>query len=261
MLWGIEHVTIKNSLLCALARGVLNSSPPARSDRTWVSGMVSTPIPRAPTFRFSARSAKRRGGDQRLDPGGSANDPHQSITIMHLHRAVLAGGTGSPSRAATDRCAARADFFGVKPPTHGVRFLVAPPPPKTRHPAVPFPNARNLVSTIWGASSRQQRHHHRNGRGAAGHRHPADRHRIRVRVPARRPVATMRQRDPRRCNGNPASQRLTRKNARCWHGNCITSSPLPALPTGVVLSRYTITGANERASPPCGLATVRVDDR
>jgi hypothetical protein len=127
----------KTLFSAALVAGTMLTATPAfaQATRTWVSGVGDDANPcsrTAPCKTFAGAISKTAAGGEIncLDPGGfGAVTINKTLTIdCHFTEGgVLAGGNGIVvNAAATDVVVIRGlDIFGVTPPTHGVRILVA----------------------------------------------------------------------------------------------------------------------------------------
>jgi hypothetical protein len=121
----------------ALVGGTMLSATAAsaQATRTWVSGVGDDVNPcsrTAPCKTFAGAISKTAAGGEIncLDPGGfGAVTINKSLTIdcHYTEGGTLAAGNGIVvNAAATDVIVLRGlDIFGVNPPTHGVRILVA----------------------------------------------------------------------------------------------------------------------------------------
>ena len=130
-------VTFKRLLLiggATLAAGMIYATPAAaQATRTWVSGVGDDANPcsrTAPCKTFAGAISKTAAGGEIncLDPGGfGAVTITKSLTIdCHgVEGGVLAGGNGIVVNAGpNDVVVLRGlDFFGVSPPSNGVRFI------------------------------------------------------------------------------------------------------------------------------------------
>src|SRR5688572_3304610 len=123
-------------LMAAVAVAGVGFAAPAsaQATRTWVSGVGDDVNPcsrTAPCKTFAGAISKTAAGGEIncLDPGGfGAVTIIKSMTIacQYTEGGVLAGGNGIVLNmpAATDVAVLRGlDFFGVNPPTNGVRFV------------------------------------------------------------------------------------------------------------------------------------------
>jgi hypothetical protein len=121
----------------ALLGGTAMQATPAfaQATRTWVSGVGDDVNPcsrTAPCKTFSGAISKTANGGEIncLDPGGFGAVTINKTLVIDCHYTeggVLAGGNGIVVNATpTDIVVLRGlDIFGVNPPTHGVRILVA----------------------------------------------------------------------------------------------------------------------------------------
>ncbi|HEY0313281.1 MAG TPA: hypothetical protein VGC56_12395 [Allosphingosinicella sp.] len=133
----INHSARKMLYAALLIGGTLVQASPAfaQATRTWVSGVGDDVNPcsrTAPCKTFAGAISKTAAGGEIncLDPGGfGAVTITKSMTIdcHYTEGGVLAGGNGIVVNAlSTDVIYLRGlDFFGVNPPTHGVRILAA----------------------------------------------------------------------------------------------------------------------------------------
>jgi hypothetical protein len=129
--------TARTLFSAALVAGTMLTATPAfaQATRTWVSGVGDDVNPcsrTAPCKTFAGAISKTAAGGEIncLDPAGyGAVTINKSLTIdCHFTEGgVLAGGNGIVVNAApSDVIVLRGlDIFGVNPPTHGVRILVA----------------------------------------------------------------------------------------------------------------------------------------
>jgi hypothetical protein len=121
----------------ALLGGTAIQATPAfaQATRTWVSGVGDDVNPcsrTAPCKTFAGAISKTANGGEIncLDPGGFGAVTINKTLVIDCHYTeggVLAGGNGIVVNAtASDIVVLRGlDIFGVNPPTHGVRILVA----------------------------------------------------------------------------------------------------------------------------------------
>src|SRR4051812_7752309 len=128
--------TVRTILYAAALLGgtAIQATPAfAQATRTWVSGVGDDVNPcsrTAPCKTFAGAISKTAAGGEIncLDPGGfGAVTITKSLTIscQYTEGGALAGGNGVVvNAAATDVVVLRGlDFFGVNPPTNGIRFI------------------------------------------------------------------------------------------------------------------------------------------
>jgi hypothetical protein len=232
----------------------------------------------APCQTFSGAFSKTAAGGEIncLDPGGfGALTINKSITIncVYTEGGVLAGGTGiTVNAAATDTVVLRGlDFFGVNPPTNGLRVIQAAAVHLEDSTIRRF-NALNSAGISFTPSNAGAELHvnnvtiTENGNGATGGGI--------VIQPTGTGSAFVVLRDVRvRNNANNAIRVdatgntgirnvVTLENVEMTgNGNGLNViAPAGTSPTGVVLSRNTISANGTGITANGGLATVRVDE-